>query len=179
MKGNFGPCPLLLSPQGAIFLPSLDFPGDSEGKESACNAGDPSSIPGSGRSPGEGNGNPRQYSCLENPMDRGTWRVTVHRVAKSQTRLSTHRLSCSMTCGIFLDQGWNLCLLHWQADSLPLSHQGRSSQKALKNYFGCAVGHMRSQFPNQGWNPCLLHWKSRVLTTRPLGKSLVTSLHPV
>ena len=53
------------------------------GKESACNAGDPSLIPGSGRSPGEGNGYPLQYSCLENPMDRGAWRATVHGVAKS------------------------------------------------------------------------------------------------
>ena len=54
-------------------------PGGSDGKESVCNAGDPSSIPGLGRSPGEGNGNPFQYSCLENPMDRGAWRVaTVH-----------------------------------------------------------------------------------------------------
>ena len=49
------------------------FPGGSEGKASACNAGDPGSIPGLGRSPGEGNGNPLQYSCLENPMDRGAW----------------------------------------------------------------------------------------------------------
>ena len=55
---------------------------------SACNAGDPGSIPGSGRSPGEGNGNPLQYSCLENPMARGAWWATVHGVAKSQTRLS-------------------------------------------------------------------------------------------
>ena len=47
--------------------------------------GDPDSIPGSGRSPGEGNGNPLQYSCLENPMDRGTWWATIHGVAKSQT----------------------------------------------------------------------------------------------
>ena len=47
------------------------FPGGSAGKESACNAGDPGWIPGSGRSPGEGNGNPLQYSCLENPMDKG------------------------------------------------------------------------------------------------------------
>ena len=52
---------------------SMGFPGGSEGKASACNAGDLSSIPGSGRSPGEGNGNPLQYSCLENPMDRGAW----------------------------------------------------------------------------------------------------------
>ena len=70
------------------------FPGGSEGKTSACNAGDLGSIPGSGRSPGEGNGNPLQYSCLENPMDRGAWWATVNGVAKSQTRLSnfTHSL---------------------------------------------------------------------------------------
>ena len=49
----------------------------SDGKESACNAGDLGSIPGSGRSPGEGNGNPLHYSCLENPMDRGAWQATV------------------------------------------------------------------------------------------------------
>ena len=54
------------------------FPGGSDGKVSACNAGDLGSIPGLGRSPGEGNGNPLQYSCQENPMDRGAWRDTVH-----------------------------------------------------------------------------------------------------
>ena len=53
--------------------------------ESACNAGDLGSIPGSGRSPGEGNGNPPQYSCLESPMGRGTWWAIVHGVAKSWT----------------------------------------------------------------------------------------------
>jgi len=52
---------------------SQDFPGGSGGKAPAYNAGDPVSIPGLGRSPGEGNGNPLQYSCLENPIDRGTW----------------------------------------------------------------------------------------------------------
>ena len=57
-------------------------------EESACNAGDPGSIPGSGRAPGEGNGNPLQYSFLENPEDRGGWWATVHRVAKSWTQLS-------------------------------------------------------------------------------------------
>ena len=51
------------------------FPGGSDSKESACNAGDLGSIPGLGRSPGEGNGNPLQYYCLENPMDRGTWQA--------------------------------------------------------------------------------------------------------
>ena len=54
------------------------FPGGSNGKESTCNAGDLGLIPGSGRSPGEGNGNPLQYSCLGNPMDRGDWRAAVH-----------------------------------------------------------------------------------------------------
>ena len=61
------------------------FPDGSEVKASAHNAGDLGSIPGSGRFPGEGNGNPLQYSCLENPMDRGAWRATVHGVAKSRT----------------------------------------------------------------------------------------------
>ena len=64
------------------------FPGDSDGKESTYNAGDLSSIPGCGRSPREGNGNPLQYSCLEKPMDIGAWQVTVHGVTKSQTQLS-------------------------------------------------------------------------------------------
>ena len=66
----------------------LGFPGGSEDKASACNAGDLGSIPGLGRSPGEGNGSPLQYSCLESPMDRGAWWTTVHGVAKSWTRLS-------------------------------------------------------------------------------------------
>ena len=64
----------------------MGFPGGSDGKESACNAGCIDSIPGSGRSPGEGNGNPLQYSCLENCMDRGAWWATVHGVAKTQTQ---------------------------------------------------------------------------------------------
>ena len=64
------------------------FPGGSEVKASACNAGGLGSIPGLGRSPGEGNGNPLQYSCLENPMGGGAWWATVHGFAKSQTRLS-------------------------------------------------------------------------------------------
>ena len=66
----------------------LGFPGGSGGKESVCNAGDPGSIAGLGRSPGEGNSNPLQYVCLENPMDRRAWWTAVHRIAKSRTRLS-------------------------------------------------------------------------------------------
>jgi len=64
------------------------FPGGSNSKASAHNAGDPGSIPGLRRSPGEGNGNPLQYSCLENSMDGGAWLSTVHGVARSWTRLS-------------------------------------------------------------------------------------------
>ena len=67
---------------------NLGFSGGSDGKESVSNAGDPGLIPGSGRSPGEGNGNPLQYSCLENSLDRGAWWATVHGVTKSQTQLS-------------------------------------------------------------------------------------------
>ena len=66
----------------------VSYAGGSDGKVSAYNAGDPGSIPGSGRSPGEGNGNPLKYSCLENRMDRGAWWATVHGVAKSRTQLS-------------------------------------------------------------------------------------------
>ena len=73
-----------LGPQNSV-LPNWGFPGGSDSKESACNAGDPGSIPGSGRSPGEGNSNPLQYSCLENPIDREAWWATVHGVAESQT----------------------------------------------------------------------------------------------
>ena len=65
--------------------PALGFPGGSDGKESACNLRDPDSIPGSGRSPGEGNGNPFQYSCLENPTDRRVWRATAYGVTESDT----------------------------------------------------------------------------------------------
>ena len=63
----------------------MGFPGSSEVKASACNAGDLGLIPGSGRFPGEGNGNPLQYSCLENPMGRGAWWATVYGVTKSDT----------------------------------------------------------------------------------------------
>ena len=71
-----------------------DVPGGSDSKASAYNVGDPGSIPGSGRSPGEGNGNALQYSCLENPMDGGSWQATVHGVAKSWTRLSAFTSLC-------------------------------------------------------------------------------------
>ena len=63
----------------------MSLPGGSDSKESACNAGDRGLIPVSKRSPGEGNGNPLQYSCLENSMDRGAWRATIYGVTESDT----------------------------------------------------------------------------------------------
>ena len=75
------------------------FPGGSEGQESACNAGDLGSTPRSGRSPGEGNGNPLQYSCLEYPMDRVAWQTTAHGITKSQTRLSYFTSSAILLSG--------------------------------------------------------------------------------
>ena len=75
-----------------ISIIALGFPSGSDGKESVCNTGDLGSIPGLRRSPGEGHGNPLQYSCLENPMDRGAWGIIVYRVAESNVteQLSTH-----------------------------------------------------------------------------------------
>ena len=83
--GSPGPSPLRRDRlQTPVFL---GFLGGSDGKESTSNSGDLGLIPGLGRSPGEGNGNSLQYSCLENPMDRGAWRATVHGVTESQTQL--------------------------------------------------------------------------------------------
>ena len=73
----------------------MGFPGGPEVKASACSAGDPGSIPEWGKSPGEGNGSPLQYSCLENPMEEGAWWATVHGVAKSRTRLSNFSYAVS------------------------------------------------------------------------------------
>ena len=71
-----------------LFICAVIFPSGSDDKESACNEGDLSSIPGLGRFPGGGHGNPLQYSCWRIPMERGAWWATVHGVAKSRTRLS-------------------------------------------------------------------------------------------
>ena len=69
----------------------VNFSGGLDGKAYAYNEGDPGSIPGSGRSPGKGNGNPLQYSCLENPMDGGTWQAIVHRTGKGQFSFHSQR----------------------------------------------------------------------------------------
>ena len=73
-----------------VLLYSTGFPGSSDGKEAACKEGDQGLVPGSGRSPGEGNGNPFQYSCLENSKERGAWCAIVDRVTKKWTQLSNY-----------------------------------------------------------------------------------------
>ena len=84
MWHTVGPCCLSIL---SIAVYTLGFSGGSDGEESVCNARDLGSVPGLGRSSGEGNSNPLQYSCLGNPLDRGAWWAMVHEVAKSWTRL--------------------------------------------------------------------------------------------
>ena len=79
-----------------LFLKIKTLPGGLDGKESACDAGDPGLIPGLRRSPGEGNGNLLQYSYLENSMDRGVWQATVCEAAKSQIQLSENTFTFNM-----------------------------------------------------------------------------------
>ena len=90
IQKNKVPCNPL--PSHTIYRINMDFPCGSDSKESACNEGDLGSIPGSRRCPGEGNGNPPQYSYSDNPMDRGAWRGTVHGVTKElgMTQWLTH-----------------------------------------------------------------------------------------
>ena len=85
---------------GISYMWNRDFPGGSDGKASVYGRGDPGLIHGLGRSLGEGNGNPFQYSCLENPMDRGAWQATAHGVAKSRTRLSDFTFTFTFICGM-------------------------------------------------------------------------------
>ena len=87
----------------------MGFPGGPEVKASACSAGDPGSIPECGKSPGEGNGSPLQYSCLENPMEEGAWWATVHGVAKSRTRLSNFSYAVSWGFPVGSDSKESAC----------------------------------------------------------------------
>ena len=88
--------PVISQSFGRVPIKMGGFPGGSDGKASACNAGDPGLIPGSGRSPGEGNGNPLQYSCLEHSMDGGAWWATVHGIAESHMTEQLHFTSIKM-----------------------------------------------------------------------------------
>ena len=108
----------------------VGFPGGSDGKESACNAGDPSSTPGAGRSPEEGNGYPLQYSCPENSMDRGAWRATVHGVGWRyiSTFLFTHSFSKYL-----------LITYYWPVWDGPSSLHGKLQQWTKYNHFSPGV----------------------------------------
>ena len=109
----------------------MGFHSGSDDKEPACNAGDRDSISRSGRSPGEGHGNPLQYSCLENPLDRGAWQATIHRVTQSQTQLkqlSVHsmRWQCLETFEVVTARGWRILayLVGGDRDAGKHSHPG-------------------------------------------------------
>ena len=129
---------------------TIDFPGGSHGKVSAYNVGDLGSIPGSGRSPGEGNGNPLQYSCLENPMDGGTWQAIVHGVAKSRTRLSdfTH-FAIAPHCSLPLPSLTRQTFFPWFHPGVSLAHLGHMSfSEAAK----------RDVLIGQTWGMCPVCW---------------------
>ena len=130
------------------------FPGGSDDKESACNAGDPGLIPGWGRSPGEGNGNPFQYSCLENPMNVGAWQATVHEVTKSWTWLS--HFTFTLWCKCLKNQ----CLLR---ERFWVNYWVKSicCQKE-SHMFGRKIN--RNTFNKEKKNPCLGKRKPRNLS---------------
>ena len=106
-------------------MPTLGFPGGAEVKASACNAGDLGSTPGSGRSPGEGNGNPLQYSCLENPMDRGAWRATVQIRSVAQSCPTLCDPMDHSTPGLPVHHQlleFTQTHIHWVSDAIQPSH---------------------------------------------------------
>ena len=112
----------------------MGFPGNSNCKESACDAGDLGSIPGWGRSPGEGHGNPLQYSCLENPMDRGAWRAPIDWVAKSWTWLSDFHFTSSWGFQVTRTEAWAGCERE-RKGAFSLLPFGREHQNTLLGFF--------------------------------------------
>ena len=147
----------------------LDFPGGSDGKASVYNVGDLGSIPGSGRIPGEGNGNPLQYSCLENPTDG---EPGVHGVAKSRTQLSNFTLTFMMLAkGEMTVQEkekknglmrFNSQFHYLQTDfNKPISSSSFAFQTPISFllFLLAPSWHVGFQFPNQGLKLCPLHWK--------------------
>ena len=150
---------------GHVYLYMWGFPGGSEVKVSASNAGDLGSIPGLGRSPGEGNGNPLQYSCPENPMDGGAWWATVHGVAKSQTRLSDFTSPIHLTM-----KKW---LMH---ESIQGSHSTSDYECELQSRKAC-YSFSRKYGDNHIYFACML---SRSVMSRSLDCSLPgSSVHGI
>ena len=120
------------------------FPGGSDGKESACNAGDLGLIPGLERSPGEGNGNPLQYSCLEHFTDRGAWWTTVHGVAKSWTQGSNSCFHFHFLC-TYLSSIYNLLYIRPLAKSTHCTRSIVFAAIVLPSYnpnFNCCLRHL-------------------------------------
>ena len=135
------------------FILCLGFPGSSAGKASAYNVGDLGSIPGREDSPGEENGNPLQYSCLENPMDQEAWWATVHGVAKSWTRLSDfislYKLCVHaqlLSCVQLFEMPWTV------ACQAPLS-----LEFSMQEYWSGLPFPTLADLPDQGIEPRLLH----------------------
>ena len=157
---NLGTCYSNLH-HGQVFkfhlpLPFGAFPGGSDSKESTCNAGDPGSIPGLGRPPREGHGNPLWYSCLENSMDRGAWWATVHGVTKRHTLLSDWHLPLQLDSQIWASEVVvrNSILEFWK------SHQGRSPVTlALIGIFPLTIKRNTPQ-DYEGW---ISHWTIKKL----------------
>ena len=118
----------------------VGLPGGSVGKESACNEGDLGSIPGSGRSPGGGHGNPLQYSCLENPMDRGAWRATVHGVEKNWTPLITHTSLCLTSSGLLWGRERDLFPLPSGPKGQKEDHLAGNTRWVVGETFGPRIG---------------------------------------
>ena len=124
----------------ARVLCSWNSPGGSDGKESACNAGDTGSIPASGRSPEEGNGHPLQCSCLENSMDRGVWRATVHGLSQ------IIRMTAIPLCG------WYVSIR-----CLPFDFHLTSSRSNSCLTTACILIVMGNSSPNPFWDPFIIH----------------------
>ena len=161
----------------------MGFPSGSVVKNPPANAGDTGSIPGSGRSPGEGNGNPLQYSCLGNPMDRGAWQATVHGVAKEldTTGQLNNNNSCLHYCEYTKERKWK-----WShsvvSDSLrpcglkPIRLLCPWDSPGKNTGVGC---HFLFQgiFPTQGSNPSLLHCRQMLYPLSHQGSPEYTKNH--
>ena len=127
---------------------TLSFPGSLVGKETICNAEDWGLIPGWGRSPGEGNGNPTLHSCLESSMDRGTWWATVHGVAKSWTGLK-----------------WPSTHLNTQPLSTDTSHeQERKQDHRNQAWLSCVYNHLSWSLPIRQVSPVMVLWPGMIMT---------------
>ena len=125
-------------------------------KESACNAGDPVSIPGSGRSPGEGNGNPLHYSCLGNPMDRGAWWATVHGVARVRHDWETKPLNHQTTTNFCQQKQGSFFLAHQNSGSPEVSGKTEDFQPS-------AIW-STSAFNTSRWSPNIVKYRQATLT---------------